>query len=166
MNPPAGALDFLRDLGDGENGFGGSRILHDDFSLEAYLDRFCVMDDPVRIEPHLARQSTFWVIDDDDTIVGMLKIRHYLTELTEVNGGHIGYYIRKTHRGRGLGKRSLQLALGQLREFGAERALITIYPENAASIKVAEALGAVYDNTVYHEESDHQINRYWIELAD
>lgn len=165
MNPPAGLLDFLRDLGDGENGFGGSRILHDDFSLEAYLDRFCAMDDPERIEPLLARQTSFWVIDKNDVIVGMLKIRHHLTELTEINGGHIGYYIRKSHRGQGLGKRSLQLGLAKLREFGVTRALITIYPENHASIKVAEALGGVYQDTVDDQKSGHQINRYWIDLA-
>lgn len=166
MTPPAGLLDFLRDLGDGENGFGGSRIHHDDFSMEAYLRRFCVMDDPERIEPHLARQTNFWVIDRDEIIVGMLKIRHHLTELTRMNGGHIGYYIRKTHRGRGLGKLSLKLALAKLQKFGVSNALITIYPENTASIKVATALGGIYEDTVYDERSAQEINRYWIKLSE
>lgn len=165
MTPPTGLLDFLRDLGDGENGFGGSRILHADFSLEAYLERFCVMDDPERIEPHLARQTNFWVIDKNDVIVGMLKIRHHLTELTEINGGHLGYYIRKTHRGQGLGQRSLALGLAKLQEFGVTQALITIYPENQASIKVTEAQGGIYQDTVFHEASARQVNRYWIDLA-
>ncbi len=160
MTPPEGLLDFLRDLGDGENGFGGSRINHDDFSLESYLQRFCDMDDPERIEPHLARQTNFWMINDHDVIVGMLKIRHYLTELTRVNGGHIGYYVRKTHRGRGLGIFSLKLGLEKLREFGVSKALITIFPENKPSIKITEAEGGVYEDTVFHIESDHQINRY------
>ncbi|MDB4473501.1 GNAT family N-acetyltransferase [Opitutaceae bacterium] len=164
MTPPAGLLEFLRDLGDGENGFGGSRINHDDFSLEDYLQRFCVMNDPDLIEPHLACQTNFWVIDDDEIIVGMLKIRHYLTELTRVNGGHIGYYIRSTHRGRGLGKLSLKLGLGKLQEFGVPKALITIYPENIASIKVTEAVGGIFEDTFYDEKSAKEINRYWIEL--
>ncbi|GAB5561312.1 MAG: hypothetical protein SynsKO_29590 [Synoicihabitans sp.] len=132
--------------------------------MEAYLARFCVMDDPKRIEPHLARQTNFWVIDDDELIVGMLKIRHYLTELTRVNGGHIGYYIRKSHRGRGLGKLSLKLALEKLRECGETKALITIYPENTASIKVAQALGGVYEDTIHDEKAGKDINRYWIEM--
>ncbi len=123
------------------------------------------MDDPARIEPHLARQTNFWVIDDADLIVGMLKIRHYLTELTKLNGGHIGYYIRKTHRGQGLGQRSLKLGLEKLREFGVSQALITIYPENQASIKVAEALGGVFQDTLDHEGSENRIHRYWIDLA-
>jgi predicted acetyltransferase len=55
--------------------------------------------------------------------------------------------------------------LAKLREFGVTRALITICPENLASIKVTEAVGGVYLDTVYHEDSDHRINRYWIDLA-
>lgn len=164
MTPPAGLHDFLRDLGDGENGFGGSRINYDDFSMEAYLQRFCIMDDPDLIEPHLARQTNFWVIDEDDLIIGMLKIRHYLTELTRVNGGHIGYYVRSTHRGRGLGKLSLKLGLEKLRAFGVSKALITIYPENTGSIKVTEAVGGIYEDTVDDEKAEKEINRYWIEL--
>lgn len=162
--PPANLLDFLQDLGDGENGFGGSRIHHADFSLDAYLQRFCDMDDPERIEPYLARQSNFWVINAEDCIVGMLKIRHYLTVLTRENGGHLGYYVRRSHRGQGLGKLTLKLGLEKLREFGVTKALITIYPENIASIKVTTAVGGIYQDTIYHEESSHEINRYSIEL--
>ncbi len=166
MTPPDGLRDSLQDLDDSENGLGGSRIKYDDFSMEAYLQRFCVMDDPELIESHLARQTNFWVIDDLGVIVGMFKIRHYQTELTRVNGGHIGYYIRRFHRGRGLGKLSLKLGLEKLREFGVTKALITIYPENIASIKLTEALGGIYENTLCDEKSAKEINRYWIELDE
>jgi predicted acetyltransferase len=76
----------------------------------------------------------------------------------------LGYFLRKIHRGEGLGQLSLKLGLDKLREFGVSQALITIYPENQVSIKVTAALGGVYQDTIYHEASEQQINRYWIDL--
>ncbi len=54
--------------------------------------------------------------------------------------------------------------LTRRRGFGVSKVLITIFPKNKSSIKVTEALGGVYQDTVDDQKSGHQINRYWIEL--
>lgn len=164
LNPPAILISFLEDLGEGENGFGGSKIGQPDFSLADYLQSYCDLAIPDRVKPGNARQSNFWVLDDDNTVIGMLKIRHELTVRTETSGGHIGYYIHREYRGRGFGKRALGLGLAKLKTFGVNRALITIYPENTASIKVALAAGAVFEDTVTDPGSSKAVNRYWVDL--
>lgn len=164
LNPPSSLIPFLEDLGTGENGFGGSKIDQADFSLQDYLQGYCDMANPARIKPGNALQSNFWVLNDDETVIGMLKIRHALTVRTEISGGHIGYYIHGAHRGRGNAKWALELGLAKLKTFGVIRVLVTIYPENTASIKVTLGTGGVYDDTVTDPANGKAIHRYWIEL--
>ena len=47
----------------------------------------------------------------DDEIIGQFRIRHYLCDSLKEGGGHIGYYIGKTLRGRGYGTEGLRLTL-------------------------------------------------------
>ena len=164
LNPPASLIPFLEDLGIGENGFGGSQIDQADFSLPDFLQGYCDMAILDRVKPGNAQQSNFGVLNDEETVIGMLKIRHTLTVRTEISGGHIGYYIHGSHRGRGNGKRSLELGLGKLMTFGVIRVLVTIYPENTVSIKVALAAGGIYDDTVTDPANGKAIHRYWIDL--
>lgn len=38
---------------------------------------------------------------EEDTIVGLFRVRRYLNEALRSGGGHIGYGIREKYRGRG-----------------------------------------------------------------
>src|SRR5262249_51843150 len=55
-------------------------------------------------------QSEFWLIDKGE-FIGRVGIRHRLTEHLEAIGGHIGYSIRPSKRGKGYGNAVLELAL-------------------------------------------------------
>ncbi len=59
--------------------------------------------------------SAFWLVNASGRIFGELRFRHYLNELLEHEGGHIGYNIRPLERGKGYGTLILQLALTQCR---------------------------------------------------
>lgn len=54
--------------------------------------------------------STFW-LSVDDTLVGISKLRHHLTESLRIEGGHIGYGIRPSERKKGYGTKLLELTL-------------------------------------------------------
>ena len=47
---------------------------------------------------------------------------------------------------------------------GEKRALLTVDPGNLPSIKVIEANGGRFENTVADPETGKEFNRYWIEL--
>ena len=128
-----------------------------------YLE-FCVnMADPAQVPSGLVPQTVFWVVDND-TVVGMIKLRHYLNDKLLIHGGHIGYYIHSGHRGRGLATCALALALDELRKLGEKRALITVKPDNAPSLKVVERNGGVFSDVSHDPLTNAPINRYWIEL--
>lgn len=105
--------------------------------------------------------STFWLIDNG-TFIGHTNIRHRLNENLLKVGGHIGYAIRVSARGRGYGTKILEFALPKAKALGIQRALLTCDESNVASRKIIEKNGGVYENSVAGENGPKR--RYWIDL--
>lgn len=55
--------------------------------------------------------STYWLVTDENKIVGAVNIRHSLTEHLFNAGGHIGYGIRPSERRNGYATKLLALSL-------------------------------------------------------
>ena len=164
LAPPKGLQDFLVDLGDGENGFGGTPVHNGELSLQEYLRICCDMTDESNLKPGLVSQTVFWLLRSDDKVMGMVKVRHRLVESTRINGGHIGFFVHPSYRGKGYGKQALAMALNELKKIGEPEALITVHMENKPSIRIVESNGGQYSDTVFDPRTKHWINRYWIDL--
>jgi len=60
---------------------------------------------------------------------------------------NLGYWVAEPHRGRGIATRAARsMALLGLGELGFSRLEIVVHPDNAASLRVAEKLGAVRES--------------------
>ena len=79
--------------------------------------------------------------------VGRINLRHQLTEDLLEWGGHIGYAVRPSMRGRGYAKNALGLMLPIAAQHGIVRALVTCDTDNVASRRTIEACGGVYEDT-------------------
>ena len=55
--------------------------------------------------------STYWMVDESRRVVGAVDIRHGLTDGLFNSGGHIGYGIRPSERGKGYAAKLLAQAL-------------------------------------------------------
>lgn len=84
--------------------------------------------------------TSYWLVEGD-TFLGMIDIRHRLTEILENVGGHIGYAVAPAHRGKGYGTFMLRLALPKAYELGIKEARITCDSTNTASRRIIEANG-------------------------
>ena len=84
--------------------------------------------------------TTFWLFENNRP-VGFGKVRHFLTDALLENGGNVGYTIRPSERNRGLGKRLLSFLIGESKEIGVTRLLLTIQNHNIPSIRAALANG-------------------------
>lgn len=62
--------------------------------------------------------------------MGVSKLRHALNDVLRVHGGHIGYCVRPSARGRGYGHVLLGMTLEQARGQGLTRVLITVDRNN------------------------------------
>ena len=94
-------------------------------------------------EEKVPARTYFLVRERDGRIVGMSNIRLALNEKLRRCGGHIGYSIRPTERGKGYNRINLYLGLKVCDRHGIGTALLDADLDNPASWKTMEALGGV-----------------------
>src|SRR5439155_17556583 len=82
-------------------------------------------------EPGFVRVSTFWFLRGA-SLVGESRIRHELPPAL-AEAGHIGFAVRPTARGAGVGTRILQMTLEQATLLGHSSLLLTCDSDNLAS---------------------------------
>ncbi|MHC4984568.1 MAG: GNAT family N-acetyltransferase [Planctomycetota bacterium] len=108
--------------------------------------------------------SIHFLVRDGTTIVATSGFRFTLTEHLLREGGHIGYSVRPSERGKGYGKLALKLTLDKARQRGLTRVLVTCNKDNAASAKIIQANGGVLENEVVINETGRIKQRYWINI--
>lgn len=105
--------------------------------------------------------STFELAIVENQIAGRLSVRHALNDFLLNQGGHIGYGVLPTFRGRGVGKRLLQRGLEVAAALGIQQVLVTCDDDNAASRRIIEGAGGVYESSYVSADLEVPIRRYW-----
>lgn len=103
----------------------------------------------------------------DNKLVGIIDIRHSLSDFLYNYGGNIGYSVLPEERRKGYAKEMLKLAIEKCKEMNIKRVLLTCDKENIASAKTIQANGGVLENEVIDEVNLSEsgiIQRYWISL--
>lgn len=117
------------------------------------------------LSPGAVRTSWFLLVQDD-RVLGVSRFRPELTPDLEHEGGNIGYDIRPSARGRGLGTALLRLTLERAAAGGLTRVRITCDADNIGSIRVIEKNGGVLDAEAPSRDRAARIRQYWIALTD
>ena len=92
--------------------------------------------------------------------LGFLNLRLRLNNFLLEKGGHIGYSIRPSERGKGYAKEALRQGLQVAKEKNIKKALVTCSVNNPASRAVILANGGLI------EDVRNGVERYWIEVAN
>lgn len=103
-----------------------------------------------------------YVLYDGDEVIGFFCARLSLTEVLMHAGGHVGYSIRPSKRGRGYATNGLKLLLEKFRSYGLDAVMLCCYEENVKSAAVIEKCGGVFDSTVIYE--GRRIKKFWIKI--
>lgn len=106
--------------------------------------------------------GTYWWITEKDTYLGAISLRHELNDFLFRAGGHIGYGIRPSARGRGLATWALRSVLPRARALGLDKVLVTCDDSNPASARVIEKVGGVLEDV--RDTELGRTRRYWITL--
>ena len=97
----------------------------------------------------------------DDKVVGVIDLRHHINHpILGTWGGHCGYSVLPSERGKGYAKEMLRLNIQNAKAMGIEKLLITCDVSNEASEKTILANGGVYEKTI--EVDGCKMKRYWI----
>jgi predicted acetyltransferase len=154
--PPGAALSGhgLRDTDDVETVDG----------FAAWVERLNKQsDESIQLPPDQV-PATYWWIVEGDTYLGAITLRHRLNEYLLRVGGHIGYGLRPSARGRGLASWALGEVLPRARERGLDRVLLVCADSNLASARTIERNGGVLEDV--RDSEFGPLRRYWIDLRE
>ena len=108
---------------------------------------------------------TYRWITEGPRYVGAIAFRHYLTPALLNSGGHIGYGVRPSDRGRGAASWALRETCARLTAQGEpKRVLLTCDDANTASAKTIERCGGLLED-VRMGGNGLRFRRYWIDVA-
>jgi predicted acetyltransferase len=108
------------------------------------------------------RDSTYWLVNVSNRVLGAVNIRHSLTDRLFNCGGHIGYGIRPSERRKGYATKILAFSLGKTKELGIEKVLVVCDADNIASERTILKNGGKEDAS-FTEENGNVVKRFWIE---
>jgi predicted acetyltransferase len=150
-----------------EDRFAGCMSLEDaSLSEEAWI-RLCML----RKDPLTCKQAgvdvpstTYFAIRKrDGRLVGVIDLRHHIDHpILGTWGGHCGYSVRPSERGKGYAGEMLRQNIDRAHEMGIERMLITCNETNAASENTILRNGGVFEKTI--EVDGEILKRYWIDV--
>lgn len=103
-----------------------------------------------------------YVRKSDNRVVGMIQVRHYFNEYVAKFGGNIGYSVRPSERRKGYATRMLHDILPFCKSIGLDKVLVNCIEGNEGSKRTILNNGGVYESTVYEQDKDRRIERYWI----
>jgi predicted acetyltransferase len=154
--------EFL-DEGGSMDGAGPLRRFDDPAEWLQWTER---CQNPETVPEDIVQATQFICVrESDDTLVGMLQVRHAFNDYLEKYAGHIGYSVRPSERKKGYATWMLRQGLDFCRTIGLTRVLVCCKVENEASRRTILANGGVFENSVYEPERKRELQRYWIDLS-
>lgn len=157
--------DYRRDFlerGDSLDGTGPMRRIE---SGEEWLAQVRRYESPDTLPEGLVIATQYVLVrESDGKLLGMLQLRHYLNDYLAKYAGHIGYSVRPGERRKGYARRMLAMGLEEARALGLERVMISCAVDNEGSRRTILANGGVFHSTIWDEEDQETLERYWIEL--
>lgn len=102
----------------------------------------------------------FEVAELHGEVVGRVDTRFELNETLRTVGGHVGYMVRPSHRGRGIAGVLLRHGLQLLVAEGVAEALVTCRVDNHGSATVIEDAGGVLE--AVHDNGERRYRHYMV----
>ena len=149
-------LTIIGQVGDFAGEYFAFETLGDPRTFTAYCRRLRDLAEPGTWLPNgIVPATHLWWVEGEEYL-GRLSIRHTLTPWLLEFGGHIGYVVRPSSRQRGHATAMLRASLPVARALGLDPVLVTCDDTNAASQKVIEAAGGLFED----QRGDKL--RYWV----
>ena len=128
---------------------------------EEKVRAFASQDAGEGLPPGIVPSTTLFLIVHGQ-MVGVVNVRHSLNDNLRRLGGHVGYSVAPSHRGKGYATSLLAGALTHLALLGVTKALLTCDPRNVASVRVIEKNGGEHHETQYVDIVQRDVSRFWI----
>lgn len=135
-----GIYDMLQRIESNENEFKNTAYRLSPSEFQSWLITQDAWSRGEQLPDGYVPQTIFWLYDED-TVVGIGKIRHRLNEKSRYIGGNIGNAIDPIYRGRGYATILLKYLVEKARNMGINEILLTVEKYNPSSKRVIEKAG-------------------------
>ncbi len=152
-------LDLMAEFQAEESPHAGGFWDSQNFDYQAWLERNKETELGLSLPYKWVPAIQFVAFSDEGQALGFLSLRLRLNEALLRVGGHIGYSVRPSQRGKGYAKEMLTEALQVCQAKNIKRALVTCHSDNPASRAVILANGGLLGNIL------DGVERYWIEVG-
>ena len=103
------------------------------------------------VNPNWVVTDTFFAIDENENIIGIIDLRHTLNDFLK-DFGNCGYSVRPSERKKGYATEMLRQVIEVAKEAGLEALHISVEKTNTASIKVIQNNGGIYERSFTYED--------------
>jgi predicted acetyltransferase len=131
-------------------------------TFEEWLRDVRAFENEMTVPVGMVPATTYLAVrESDNRLVGIVNIRHRLTNALRLEGGHIGFSVRRSERRKGYATQMLRQAIAICRDMGIDAVLVTCDENNTASACVIKANGGVRADDAATVDG-RSIQRFWI----
>lgn len=135
--------EMLQEIEANENGFSNDANGMTYSEFESWIKQAHELDNGINMPDWMVPQSSYWLFNNDLPI-GIGRIRHCLNDSLRETGGHIGYAIRPSERGKGYGTVLLALLMEKSKQLDISQLQVGAEAYNIQSNKIIMRNGGVF----------------------
>ena len=146
--------------------FAGCGNLEECKTAQKWIDWITVRENPETCPEGRVSSNIFIAVRvSDNKIVGVIDLRHHLgNPVLREWGGHFGYIVRPSERGKGYAKEMVRQNLIKCKELGLHKVMITCDRNNIASERTILANGGVFEKEVLVD--GEYTKRFWVTITE
>lgn len=145
------AIAFRQEFFDhGESVINGSELFDKTESYDDWLKAVTDNANEETVDPNWVVTDTFFALDENDKIIGIIDLRHTLNDFLK-DFGNCGYSVRPSERRKGYATQMLSLVKALARDIGLSELHLSVERDNEPSLKTIIANGGKYERSFEFE---------------